>query len=140
MKAIITSIVILLSAMSIQAQQLNPMTDTLVWTYTQLKNLRNQESVSADGAFRVNQNSSIDWVQKNGEVTFTFNITGRTGNWTNAEANGSITYAVTYEASNGTIKVSRTAEGVTIEMDIDNPSRPNTQYNFTITTVQSHTN
>lgn len=131
---------ILLCSLTTQAQQLNPATDALEWNYTSLYNLRNQETVTITGSFRVNDNNTIDWIQKDGEEMFTFTVTNRKGSWTDITVNGSLTYVVTYDASQGTIKISRSASGLLIEMDIDNPTRPNTQYNFIVTTVQPATN
>jgi len=139
MKAPITSIVTL-HALATQAQQLNRMTNVLGWNYTSLKNLRNQETVSTIGSFRVNANNAMDWIQRDGEREFTFTVTCRAGTWHDVTVNGCLIYTVTYETSQGTIKISRTATGPLIEMDIDNPTRPNTQYSFIISPVQITTN
>lgn len=98
----------------------NIATDTLTWQVIQLHDMNSNAIVNYQCQFKTNGSSTIQWVQD--DLTSDIAVTAQTGTWTNITNNGKVTYQITVEGNSGTLAFERTAEGVTISIDISQES------------------
>ena len=89
------------------AQTANPLSDTLRWNASGYTDQKTNALIQKSCQFVTYGSSKIDWVQKGGALTYTLTVNSVSGNWTDANTNGSITYNVTLDQFTGTLTIVR---------------------------------
>lgn len=109
-------------------------TQNLSWTVTGFHNNSNNDNMTLASRFETGPDL-IQWIQKNGAFVYDFTVTGHTGSWTDASADGEITFNVTFRGQSGTIRFARQQGTVTIEPNILNNGNNMLTYTFNVSTV-----
>lgn len=87
--------------------------------------------------FEIDQESTIKWIQKNGQMIDTYTITSTEGQWTNIAANGSILYHITGHDIPGKVTLTRTSEGVRMIVDFTQNDPKALKHEFVISSFTS---
>jgi hypothetical protein len=106
----------------------------LTWAVTGFHNNGNNEDVTLASRFETSP-QLIKWVQKSGSMVYDFTVTGKTGSWTDLNADGEITFHVTLRDKSGTIRFARQQGRITIEPNILKEGRNMLPYVFTVSTI-----
>lgn len=106
----------------------------LTWAVTGFHNNGNNEDVTLTSQFETSP-QLIKWIQKSGSMVYDFTITGKTGSWTDINADGEITFNVTLRDKSGTIRFARQQGRITIEPNIIKEGRNMLPYVFTVSTI-----
>lgn len=106
----------------------------LTWAVTGFHNNGNNEDVTLTSRFETSP-QLIKWIQKNGSMVYDFTVTGKTGSWTDLNADGEITFHVTLRDKTGTIRFARQQGRITIEPNIIKEGRNMLPYVFTVSTI-----
>lgn len=120
MKKILLSLLVAIPT-GIYAQSSNPQSDTLRWNASGFTDQNTNATVQKTCQFVTYGNSKIDWIQKSGTVTYTLTVNGVSGNWTDANTDGSITYNVSFNEFTGTLVITRSG-AITVALNITSPS------------------
>lgn len=121
---------LLQSAVKAQSVELS----NLTWAVTGFHNNGNNEDVTLTSRFETSP-QLIKWIQKNGSMVYDFTVTGKTGSWTDLNADGEITFNVTLRDKSGTIRFARQQGRITIEPNILKEGRNMLPYVFTVSTI-----
>lgn len=106
----------------------------LSWTVTGFHNNGNNEDLTLTSRFETSP-QHIKWIQKSGSMVYDFTVTGKTGSWTDINADGEITFNVTLRDKSGTIRFARQQGRITIEPNILKEGRNMLPYVFTVSTI-----
>jgi hypothetical protein len=101
-------------------QTANPSSDTIRWNSAGFTDQNTNVLVQKTCQFITYGSSKIDWIQKGGKLTYTFNITGINGTWTDANTDGTITYNVSFEDFSGSLVINRSGT-LSISLNIISP-------------------
>ncbi|MBX7125126.1 MAG: hypothetical protein K1X47_05500 [Cyclobacteriaceae bacterium] len=122
----------LLFAISASGQDIN--TNKIVWKVDSLFDLKSTDRFAYSCEFETSGQQLIIWKQSGG-FNSDFKINSVTGNWTNLQWNGSITYSVTYEDENGTLLFERSASGIRIRLVLGDPSQPSLKHEYYVSAI-----
>jgi hypothetical protein len=113
----------LLAGITKGQRSFNPMSDTIRWEYSMVENLVNNESVKISGWFVSYGEKKFEWIQDDGAKVYTFYANSKSGTWTSISDDGDVTYYVTFEEVDGTIKLYRKDRKLKIELDFVQPDK-----------------
>lgn len=115
--SLLLSIVILTTAyQNLSAQNIE--TDTIRWNASKFTDLLSNTEVNKPCQFISYHNSSIKWLQKNGELVYVLTVNSVTGDWSEVNVNGTMSYDVSLDAMTGTISFSRSNNELKIVLDL----------------------
>jgi len=89
----------------------------LEWAADHTTDLRTDASASFSCTFITNGTEGVTWLQKNGEISTAFSVTGTEGTWTNVASQGTFTYQLTRDGKSGFMTVEKNGEGTFITLD-----------------------
>jgi len=107
----------------------------LVWTAHQVTDQQSKSSRSYDCQFK-SRETSIEWIQKSGEVRAVYNIVEAKGEWPNIALPGSIEFLVERKGKSGRIRFERTESNVFVTLDFSQPGGQAFVQKFEIKSVQ----
>jgi hypothetical protein len=107
---------------------------SLKWLVDKLDNTAHSDEVVLSSWLETNA-QVVKWYQKGGAVVYQFEITGRTGNWSDVSQSGQSTLSVTFRQMPGTIVFKRTTEGISIETNIQKNGSNLMPYVFHVTQI-----
>lgn len=99
------------------AQNIRQTESVLITSYATNLLLVTPDTFEMVSRFEIDQESTIKWIQKNGQREDVFTITSIEGQWTDIAANGSIIYHVTGYEIPGKVTLTSTSEGVRMVVD-----------------------
>lgn len=105
------------------------------WKASQVTDGRTSSTKASYTEFVTHGLTSVDWIQKNGELKTTFRITGTEGSWSNINNQGSITYLLEYENRSCKMRFERAASGLSISMDFGSEGAGTTRLTFKVDSV-----
>jgi len=117
------------------AQEYTMANNTLKWVANSFENLANSDHVGGSSYF-ISSPTKIEWVQKNGSKTYTFNIVSTQGIWTDVRTEGKFSADVRIGDRTGTIYFSRVNNSVTIEMKFVLEGKNIMPYKFNIEQIE----
>jgi len=129
------SIIVLLFGQVHFAAGQNIASANLHWTSDQTTNLRSQETTQYVSSFITRGTSSVNWIQKNGQVNTSYSVTGTDGSWTDIETNGSFIYYLSRDGKGGRLTVERDAGGFFITLDFSESGQHSIKQKFRVTSV-----
>jgi hypothetical protein len=102
------------------------------WKSSQAVSQSDQTATTLQSTF-VTKPSSIEWSQKNGQRTTTFQVSGVQGDWNDLQQAGSVTYTVQTGNVTGTLVFSKNGAGeMSVQMKLYLNGKPDLQYAFPI--------
>lgn len=106
------------------------------WSSTSLTDLTNNSTIALNSQFILDHNQTIKWIQKNGELVNTFEITGVSGQWNDIDEQGSIDCTVTINGLTGHIEFYRNNNGLQIKTNINRAGVNDMPFIFIVSNVQ----
>lgn len=128
-------LMLILSAVSANAQSGNILTQTRTWHSEAGYDVTTSDSLSAVMRFVTVSADRIEHRNHN-NVLQTFDVVSTEGSWTNIALEGSMTYHVSHTGMEGTIKVERTTAGVFLTIDFSNPETGGVKIKYIINQVE----
>ena len=115
---------------NVQAQTTaNPQTDTLRWNASGFTDLIANKSAQVTKQFITYGTGKIDFIQKDGKLTYTLTVSSVDGTWSDANVDGTITYNITFNEMMGTLSITRSSGAITITLNVTSVSNMvNNQY------------
>ncbi|MEQ1531252.1 MAG: hypothetical protein ABL925_18190 [Methylococcales bacterium] len=95
------------------AQDVNA--QSMRWQAVQVTFLNDGKKEENNSQFIVKP-STVEWIQKNGQKVYTFEITETLGTWPDVAQDGSITYQVRLKGKTGTISVRKSNGSITLRL------------------------
>ncbi len=89
------------------AQTINPQSDTLQWNASGFTDQDADTTIVKACQFKSYGSNKIEWIQKNGSMTYTLTATAMEGTWTNVNSDGSLVYTVAFNGMTGTLTMAR---------------------------------
>jgi hypothetical protein len=108
----------------------------LTWHVDGFHNKSNNEDVTLASRFETSP-QQIRWSQKGGAFVYDFEVTGKTGSWTELQVDGEVTFEVTFRGQSGTIRFARTQGKITIETSILKDGQNLLPYVFTVSSTST---
>ncbi len=105
------------------------------WKASQVTDGRTSSTKNSYTEFVTNASTSVDWIQKNGELKTTFRVTGIEGSWPNIDNQGTITYILEHENGSCRMSFERSASGLKISMDFEGNGNATTRLTFKVDSV-----
>jgi hypothetical protein len=118
---------------NLQAQKLNPATDTVEWVYTRIENKVLNENVALGGKFVSYGGKSFKWIQNGVDREYTFENKSTTGDWFDSSLDGQFIYRSSCKDIDGTIRIYRDRRKVFIVLDFVQPDKRTPHLVFEIT-------
>ncbi|MBX2954512.1 MAG: hypothetical protein KF846_00045 [Cyclobacteriaceae bacterium] len=106
------------------------------WSSVTLTDISNNSTIDLNSQFILDHNQTIKWVQRGGELTYTFDITNVSGQWSNTDEPGSIDCTVTINGLTGNIEFYRNNNGLEIKTNINRAGVNDMPFIFIISKVQ----
>ena len=125
----------LISLSVISAQSQNIRSSNLTWEADEVTDLEVRDSVRYTCQFRTD-GSSMEWIQKNGELKTVYQIVGVEGNWTDVSKNGTMTFSLERKERLCKMVLERTTSGVFVTLDFSGPGEYTSVKKFHIKSVQ----
>lgn len=110
-------------------------TDNIRWHTSELKDIASNVSSANVCQFITYGNSKIDWVQDNGNYITHWTIKSVTGEWSNLNNNGSVSFMITDDQLNGLLIITKSDQGVYMVLKI-NDSKFNINVSYTISSYE----
>ena len=120
-----TSLIILLCLISLTGytqEAANPQADTIQWSYSEMHNTTNGDTLHFNGNFISYGTSGILWTQDGGRQYY-FKVNAVEGSWEDISANGGVTYEVACDGVTGTLVISRISGIIKIAVDLGEPGQ-----------------
>ena len=114
---------------------LNPIRDTVQWDYRQIENRVRSETVTLGGHFISYAGKSFLWVQNGVDRHYIFKTKSLRGDWTDARSSGELTYRVTCNGEEGTLKLFRKGQKLFVEFDFLQPNKKTPHLLLLITSI-----
>ena len=122
---------------TVKANSQNIATSKLLWQTNQANDLRSQNLIDYQCAFKTDGSQTIKWFQKNGQSVTTFTILRTQGTWTNINSPGSITYGLSRNTDRGKMIIEKNENGTFITLDFSETSTHAIKQRFRISSVQT---
>lgn len=132
-KLICTCIFLLASHLVLLGQDISA--TSLRWTCTQTTDLRTQASAAYNCVFITEGAQRVTWLQRNGQVSTAYTVTGTEGSWVNVSSNGSFTYLVSRDGKTGRLILQRSDNEITILVDFSESGQHNIKQSFRVSEV-----
>lgn len=110
---------------------------SLRWTCNQTTNLRDGSTSSYSCSFITRGTDGIAWMQRSGQVTTNYAVTGTEGYWSDISNEGQFVYLLSRDGKPGRMVVQRTASGVTITLDFSESGPHHIKQQFRVSEVAS---
>ena len=101
------------------AQSINPSTDTVKWVYNKVKNIVNGESLTMSGSIISYGPNRFVWEQDGMSTKYEIESSPSNSTWSSAKTNGKLEVSSTCNGLNGTVKIQRTGNTITIELNFE---------------------
>ncbi len=124
----------LLTTFSVQAQ--NPDSTTLLWSSSKATNQFDQKQKDHVSAFRTIPGQAVEWIQKDGESTYRYAITGKEGQWSSVDSDGTIKYLIALSNVTGEVILTRQNGVITIRLRTSTNGSFDLDYVFDVTSVE----
>lgn len=108
--------------------------ENLLWKVDSLIDLRTMERFAYSCTFETKGSDQITWNQKDGFAS-SIEVKTSTGNWSNIQANGSISYQAKYEEESGAITFERTKLGYRIKLFLGPDAKPSLRHEYRVSSV-----
>lgn len=133
-RIILPLLIALLAAGQLSAQNIR--TSKLQWTVVELTDLGSQVTAPYQCQFITNEGQPIVWIQDDGDYTSSLTIQSISGDWANVAENGTITYQVNLDGTNGELTIARTSDGLKIILHLTSPT-VNIHHQYKVSQVTS---
>lgn len=114
----------------------NIVTANLVWETDQATDLQTQSTSSYKAQFKTNGSTSVEWVQRKGQMTTLYNVEHVEGEWADISTSGSITYFLTRNDKSAKMIIEKKSSGTFITLDFSVPGEFNSLQKFHVQSVQ----
>lgn len=111
-------------------------TSTLTWEAVESTDLEKSTTLAMKCSFRTESNSSVEWIQKKGQLRNVFVVTSVEGTWNDISSVGTITYTLSRNGKSYKMKLEKDDSGTFITMDFSKDGEYQSRYRFRITSVQ----
>jgi hypothetical protein len=108
---------------------------TLAWKASQVMDGRTSATKTSTTEFVTHSATSVDWIQRNGELRTTFRVLSVEGTWSDVKERGSVTYLVEYDNHSCKLLFERSDSGVSIVMDFETVPDASKRLTFQINSV-----
>lgn len=132
--AIKTCLLVLIAGTTTLAQNIS--TNNLTWEAVETTNLQTSVTTTLKCSFRTNSNTSVEWIQKKGQLSTLYTVTSVQGAWNNVAMPGSVTYTLQHDGKACKMTLEKTPSGTFITMDFSKPGEYTSLHRFKIVTVQ----
>ncbi len=131
-RIILPLLIALLAAGQLYAQNIR--TSKLQWNIVELTDLGTQATAPYQCQFVTDGSNPIAWIQDDGDFTSSLTIQSISGDWTNVAENGTITYQVNLDGTNGELTVARGSDGMKITLHLTSAT-VNIQHQYKVSQV-----
>jgi len=115
----------------------NIATSNLTWQASEATDLQTQKVMTYEATFKTNGTQVVEWIQKDGERTSTYTVTGTEGTWPDISATGMFTYLLTRNGKASRMAFERSEGGLFVTLDFTQPGGPAIKQRFRIQSVQA---
>ena len=122
MKVLFTALLVL-ACIAIQAQTINPSTDTIKWEYNQVENLLNGDKLDMKGSITSYGDKRYVWEQDGYPTVYEIESSSNKSSWTSATVDGNLESSATCKGLNGVVTIKRSKNQVTIEVNFEQPGK-----------------
>lgn len=117
----------------VQAQNIS--NSTITWEAQQVTDVESASTKLMSCQFVTKSGTTVDWVQKDGEMKTTFNIVETTGNWPDVSAAGTITYTLERKGKSCRMIIERSESGIFVTLDFSKLNEYTSHLRFKIESV-----
>jgi hypothetical protein len=132
----VLSCIIIIVAGHLDAAAQNVTTSDIIWQADQARSLTSSDTRSFSCAFKTHGSQSIEWIQKNGSHTTTFQIINIDGTWEDFRGSGRIQYQVSRGSDRGKITIEKNETETFITVDFSEAGPNGVRQRFRINSVQ----
>ena len=121
---------------SFPAAAQNVSQETLSWQADQVTDLQTNASVSMKCIFKTIGDGQVEWIQKNGTLKTTYNVTTAQGSWSNISQPGTITYTLARNGKTFKMILERSGPDITVTLDFSKAGEFTAVRRFRIVSVE----
>ncbi len=119
MKILFTAVLVY-ACYAIQAQTINPSSDTIRWEYNQVENLLNGDKIAMKGSITSYGDQRYVWEQDGYSIVYEITSnSNKSSSWSSTTADGDMESSATCKGLSGVVTIRRSKDQVTIELNFE---------------------
>lgn len=114
----------------------NITTSNLVWEADQVTDLQKQTTTKYIAKFKTNETQSVEWIQRKGQMSTRYEVTGTEGSWVDISKPGSITYLLARNGKSAKMTLEKNSSGIFVTLDFSVPGEFTSIQKFHVQSIQ----